>query len=50
MNPSSPARIYESRSNAYLKLEQYMEAVEDASKALELDPSLPKAYLRKGLV
>lgn len=28
----------------------FVEAVADASKAIELDPSMAKAYLRKGLV
>lgn len=48
-DPSS-AKVYESRAHAHLKLEQYMEAAEDASKAIELDGGLAKAYLRKGWV
>ncbi len=46
-SPSS-APVYEARANAHLKLENYIEAVEDASKAIELDPSGWKAHLRKG--
>ena len=42
------ARIYESRAHAQLKLESYIEANADATKAIELDPALAKAYLRKG--
>lgn len=44
----SDARIYEARANAYLKLEKHSEANADATKALELSPDRPKAYLRKG--
>ncbi len=47
LSPSS-ANIYDSRAHAHLKLENCIEAVEDASKAIELDPTLSKAYLRKG--
>eukprot|EP00798_Chlamydomonas_sp_ICE-L_P001463 gene1463-32840_t len=49
LNLSPQACIYESRANAHIKLEQYLDAAEDASKAIELDPSLAKAYLRKGV-
>jgi suppressor of G2 allele of SKP1 len=40
--------IYEARAYAHIKLQQWMEAVQDASKAVELDPNNAKAYLRKG--
>jgi hypothetical protein len=45
-----PARacILEARAAAHLKLEHFMEALEDANAALALDPQLAKAYLRKG--
>lgn len=45
-NPSAVA--YEARANAHIKLEKHVEAAEDASKAIALDPSNAKAYLRKG--
>mmetsp|Transcript_5272 Transcript_5272/g.11551 ORF Transcript_5272/g.11551 Transcript_5272/m.11551 type:complete len:392 (+) Transcript_5272:110-1285(+) len=48
VSPSS-AQIYESRSNAHIKLENYLEAAEDASKALELSGGSSKAYFRKGV-
>lgn len=44
----SPSGVYEARAYAHIKLQQWMEAVQDASKAIELDPSNIKAYLRKG--
>jgi Flp pilus assembly protein TadD len=44
------AAVYEARANANIELEKYMEAVQDASKAIELDSSNAKAYLRKGWV
>jgi hypothetical protein len=44
--PSADA--YEARANANIKLERYMDAVQDATKALELDGQNAKAYLRKG--
>ncbi len=47
LEPSN-ARVLEARANAYIKLEQYQEANADATMALELDPQLAKAYLRKG--
>ncbi|KAF6262019.1 hypothetical protein COO60DRAFT_1699571 [Scenedesmus sp. NREL 46B-D3] len=42
------AAVYEARANAKIELEKYMEAVQDASKAIELDSNYAKAYLRKG--
>jgi Flp pilus assembly protein TadD len=42
------AAVYEARANANIELERFMEAVQDASKAIELDSSNAKAYLRKG--
>jgi hypothetical protein len=48
LEPSSA--VYEARSNANIELEKFMEAVQDASKAIELDSRNAKAYLRKGCV
>ncbi|XP_030453871.1 protein SGT1 homolog [Syzygium oleosum] len=47
---SSPgsADLYADRAQAHIKLGKFTEAVSDANKAIELDPSLAKAYLRKG--
>lgn len=42
------AELYANRAQTRLKLENYLEAVEDASKALDLNPRLSKAHLRKG--
>lgn len=42
------ATIHEARSHAHLKAEDFMAALADAAKAVELDPSLSKAYLRQG--
>ena len=42
------AELYAYRAQTRLKLENFLEAVEDASKALDLNPRLSKAHLRKG--
>ncbi|CAM0881773.1 unnamed protein product [Alopecurus aequalis] len=42
------AELYADRAQAHIKLGSYTEAVADANKAIELDPSMHKAYLRKG--
>ncbi|XP_006644387.2 protein SGT1 homolog [Oryza brachyantha] len=42
------AELYADRAQAHIKLGNYTEAVADANKAIELDPSMHKAYLRKG--
>jgi suppressor of G2 allele of SKP1 len=47
LEPSNGS-IWEARAHAHIKLEQYVEAAADALKAIELDPGLAKAYLRKG--
>lgn len=47
LEPQS-AKLYSARANAQLKLEQYLEAAQDAGKAIDLDPSLASAYVRKG--
>ncbi|GMJ06495.1 ENHANCED DOWNY MILDEW 1, ENHANCER OF TIR1-1 AUXIN RESISTANCE 3 [Hibiscus trionum] len=41
------AELYADRAQANIKLNNLPEAVADASKAIELDPSMSKAYLRK---
>nr|XP_043632151.1 protein SGT1 homolog A-like [Erigeron canadensis] len=45
--PNNP-ELYSDRAQANIKLHNFTEAVADANKAIELDSSNPKAYLRKG--
>ncbi|KAE9459504.1 hypothetical protein C3L33_08525, partial [Rhododendron williamsianum] len=47
LNPRS-ADLYAERAQANIKLDNFTEAVADANKAIEIDPSMAKAYLRKG--
>ncbi|KAK4601469.1 hypothetical protein RGQ29_010861 [Quercus rubra] len=42
------ANLFADRAQAHLKLNNLTEAAADASKAIEIDPSMAKAYLRKG--
>ncbi|TVU35863.1 hypothetical protein EJB05_17770 [Eragrostis curvula] len=42
------ADLYADRAQAHIKLGNYTEAVADANKAIELDPTMHKAYFRKG--
>ncbi|CAH1438984.1 unnamed protein product [Lactuca virosa] len=42
------SELFSDRSQANIKLKNFTEAVADANKAIELDSSNPKAYLRKG--
>lgn len=42
------ADLFSDRAQANIKLKNFTEAVSDANKAIELDRSNPKAYLRKG--
>ena len=42
------AEIYVARSAAHIRLDQFLEAAEDASQALLLQPSYPKALVRRG--
>ena len=44
------AELYADRAQANIKLNNLLEAEADANKAIELDPSMSKAYLRKALV
>ncbi|XP_027360017.1 protein SGT1 homolog A-like isoform X1 [Abrus precatorius] len=41
------AHFFADRAQAHIKLKAFPEAVSDANKAIQLSPSLPKAYLRK---
>ena len=41
---------YVARSAAYIKLDQHLEAAEDASQALLIQPSHHKALVRRGYV
>ncbi|KAI4315469.1 hypothetical protein L6164_028274 [Bauhinia variegata] len=43
------ADLFADRAQAYIKLDNLPEAVSDANKAIELNPSMAKAYLRKGI-
>nr|WNT99869.1 suppressor of G2 allele of SKP1 [Gymnema sylvestre] len=43
------AELFADRAQANIKLNNFTEAVADANKAIDLDPSLVKAYYRKGL-
>ncbi|KAL9275071.1 SGT1-like protein, partial [Drosera capensis] len=45
---SSNAELFADRAQANIKLANFTEAVADANKAIQLDPSMAKAYLRKG--
>ena len=40
-------RYYTKRSAAYLKTESFGSALQDASKAIEIDPTFVKAYYRR---
>ncbi|XP_061344059.1 protein SGT1 homolog A-like [Gastrolobium bilobum] len=42
------ADLFADRAQAHIKLNAFTEAVSDANKAIQLNPSLSKAYLRKG--
>lgn len=44
----SDADLLADRAQAHIKLNACTEAVSDANKAIQINPSLPKAYLRKG--
>lgn len=46
-NPSG-ADLFADRAQANIKLHNFTEAVSDTNKAIELDPMMAKAYLRKG--
>ncbi|KAM7272291.1 hypothetical protein ACFE04_026954 [Oxalis oulophora] len=46
---STNALLFSDRAQANIKLNNFTEAVADANKAIQLDPSLSKAYFRKGV-
>lgn len=48
-DPSNPA-LHSNRSLAFLKLQQYYLAHQDAKRAIELKPDWAKGYFRKGEV
>ncbi|OAA52009.1 serine/threonine-protein phosphatase 5 [Metarhizium rileyi] len=48
LNDKEPT-FFTNRAQAYIKTEAYGYAIEDAGKALELNPKLVKAYYRRGL-
>jgi len=43
------ASVYINRAAAHIKLKNFTDAVADATRAIELNPKLSKAYLRKGI-
>ncbi|XP_053632063.1 uncharacterized protein [Cherax quadricarinatus] len=47
---SSSPQLYSNRSYAFLKLQQYYHALEDANEAIRLDPGWAKGYFRRGEV
>ena len=47
MNPNEAAS-YSNRAMAYLKMKKYGSCIDDAEKALEIDPTYLKAYHRRG--
>jgi len=42
------AELFARRAAAHLKLKEYIEAANDASKSIELDPQASRGYLMKG--
>lgn len=44
-NPNNPV-YYSNRAFAHIKVEEYGSAIEDATKAIELDPKFIKVILR----
>ncbi|CAG2103453.1 unnamed protein product, partial [Medioppia subpectinata] len=48
LNSLTNAKLYFNRSIVYAKLKKLAEAINDCSKAIELDESYIKAYLRRG--
>lgn len=41
-------KLYSQRAQTHIKLENYLEAAEDAGKAIELDPQTGRHHHRKG--
>ncbi|KAL4204337.1 hypothetical protein AMTRI_Chr01g109260 [Amborella trichopoda] len=48
MEPKN-ADLFVKRAKANIKLNNFTDAIDDANKAIQLDPSLSKAYLQKGI-
>ncbi len=48
LNPTNHV-YYSNRSNAFVQLKRYEEALSDANKTLELDPKFVRGYGRKGV-
>ncbi|CAN1264407.1 Protein SGT1 homolog [Linum perenne] len=48
LSPNSP-ELFVDRAQANIKLGNFTEAVSDANKAIQLDSSIARAYLRKGI-
>ncbi|WOG92828.1 hypothetical protein DCAR_0312105 [Daucus carota subsp. sativus] len=48
LSPNHP-ELFADRAQANIKLLHFTEAVADANRAIEIDPSMAKAYLRKGI-
>lgn len=46
----SSAEAYAARSQAHIKLGDYIQAADDANRAIELDPGFAKGHLRRGCV
>ncbi|XP_020969407.1 protein SGT1 homolog A-like [Arachis ipaensis] len=47
LDPNNPL-LYANRAQAHIKLQNFTEVVSDANKAIQLSPSLAKAYFCKG--
>ena len=47
---STSIKMYANRSLAFLRLQQYYYAIEDAKQTIDLDPNWFKGYLRRGSV
>ncbi|KAI3918318.1 hypothetical protein MKX01_041638 [Papaver californicum] len=48
-NPNDP-KVYSNRAACYTKLGALPEGLKDAEKCIELDPTFPKGYTRKGAI
>ncbi len=44
------ADLHAGKAQALIREEQYLDAIQNCMKAIELEPKLPKAYLRMGWV
>lgn len=48
-NPSNAASLFTNRAQAHIKLHNFTDAVADCNRAIELNPSVSKAFYRKGI-